>query len=122
MATFMEAMHAARNGKRVRRGPGWNWCIFRSTVFCSVTESENKLSQMVLTDGMLDNDWEIEQPSRNYTFMEAVEMMKRGKVMRSPNNISTIYDPISTYFYSTCGVRSSFLMCEIDGKWTEVEP
>lgn len=78
---FMEAMEAARGGKRVRRCDGilktgwWHWGNKELT-----SEAGGSIT---VHEANLDARWEIEQPpAQTYTFLQAVEMMKAGKLMK----------------------------------------
>jgi hypothetical protein len=81
MASFMEAMKAAREGKRVRAPHGeWMKAASRHMVWADPRERDN---YVLLTLDMMNLDWEIEQPPpKRYTFLEAVAMMEQGKRMR----------------------------------------
>jgi hypothetical protein len=82
MATFMEAMQAAREGKRVRCNRAhWMKADGRFMVWSPELDD-----CVYLTLDMFDAEWEIEQPpSKRYTFLEAVALMEQHKarVMKS---------------------------------------
>jgi hypothetical protein len=84
MATFMEAMQAAREGKRVRPHPAYvingrwhHWDDGRLWIEAARTQPADVCAMY------LDCEWEIEQPPpKKYTFLEAVALMEQGKTMR----------------------------------------
>jgi hypothetical protein len=74
-------MKAAREGKRVKRENESCW-HFWDRERDRLSREPDK-TNCAINAGHLDARWEIEQPPpREYTFIEAVEMMKAGKKMR----------------------------------------
>jgi hypothetical protein len=110
MASFMEAMKAAREGKRVRCRANYRWCWWR----------EYRLEFVDgdcpwIADYVLDDVWEIE--SKKYTFLEAVALMEQGKTMLSPNGMRTKLR--STLLANENNGPKMLLLEEINGMWTE---
>jgi hypothetical protein len=116
MASFMEAMKAAREGKRVRAPHGeWMKAASRHMVWADPRERDN---YVLLTLDMVNLDWEIEQPPpKRYTFLEAVAMMEQGKTMLSPNGMRTKLR--STLLANENNGPKMLLLEEINGMWTE---
>ena len=115
MATFIEAMRAAREGMRIRRlyGPSESW-MRASKYNWMLDEANNPVQLNVYDDTRV---WEIEAPPpREYTFMEAIAMMEKGKKMRSTSGIYWIDD-----LHCLKEARDMPLhVNEMKGKWTEV--
>jgi hypothetical protein len=78
---FLAAMKAAREGKRVKRENESCW-HFWDRERDRLSREPDKTNCAINAEH-LDARWEIEQPPpREYTFLEAVEMMKAGQRMR----------------------------------------
>jgi hypothetical protein len=125
---FMTAMRAARDeGKRVRvvslvpdhRCPS-GWLRFRDDgkLICDEYASH----EWAITATILGSRWEVEQPKpKEYTFLEAVEMMKAGKTMNSPNGITTWLKD-GGRLDCINGPRTLLLNEIEEPKWTEYDP
>jgi hypothetical protein len=81
---FLAAMKAAREGKRVRPAVrpvnDDDWYYWASG---NLRRDDFEKPRAFICEGHLDARWEVEQPPpREYTFLEAVELMKAGKKMK----------------------------------------
>jgi hypothetical protein len=77
---FLAAMKAAREGKKVRPVGEEDWKYWAGG---NLRTDDFEKPRAFICERYLDARWEIEQPPpREYTFIEAVEMMKAGKKMR----------------------------------------
>jgi hypothetical protein len=81
---FLAAMKAAREGKRVRPAVrpvnDDDWYYWASG---NLRRDDFEKPRAFICEGHLDARWEVEQPPpREYTFLEAVELMKAGQRMR----------------------------------------
>jgi hypothetical protein len=125
MATFMEAMQAAREGKRVRPHPDcvingrWHrWGDGRLWIEASRTHPADVCAMY------LDCEWEIEQPPpKRYTFLEAVALMEQHKVSRIRSVLSGHQFHLVSYdslLFSRVAQRGPTIQ-EIQGQWEEVQ-
>ena len=119
MASFTEAMAAARQGKRVRCRD-WSAKIWAEWKMDHLL-FENNGNDIYIDATVIDGPWEIESPS--YSFLEAVEMMEKepGKKMRSRLGQIWFYtNGIIVRYGSECAFPNALSPLEIRGKWTEV--
>jgi hypothetical protein len=111
MATFMEAMQAARDGKRVRPTGGF-WCHWYAECLRIVDSAPAGITNSIF------GEWEIETPPpKRYSFVEAVALMEQGKTMISPNGMRTKLR--STLLANENNGPKMLLLEEINGLWTE---
>lgn len=117
MATFMEAMLAARDGKKVR-APTRRWVTFVGGI---LTYADSEGGTAPLFSNYISDYWEIyPDPPREYDFMEAVEMMEKGKKIKSLQS-GMIHWWNNGYMTVTPG-GLALHADEIKGKWVEVSP
>lgn len=118
MATFLEAMQAAREGKRVTVRP-LQWMKYHNGSMWYESGNAVHLDPFIITN---NHEWQIEPPPpREYTFLEAVEMMEKGKKMKCLNS-EWIYSNDSSGFVGADLCRSGLPIADIKGKWIEVQP
>jgi hypothetical protein len=77
---FLAAMRAAREGKKVRPVGEEDWKYWAGG---NLRTDDFEKPRAFICERYLDARWEVEQPPpREYTFLEAVEMMTAGKKMK----------------------------------------
>lgn len=77
---FWEAMKALEEGKKVRKSE-WDpkYYLVKDKNSGNIVDEENNLH----ADCKQYDDWELyEEPVKQYNFLEAVHLMKKGNVMR----------------------------------------
>lgn len=119
MATFMEAMQAARAGRlvKIKDLKDWNYWDNILQCLCDVATQD----VIYIDDQILDSEYEIgpmTTKEKEYTFLEAVEMMKQGKVMKSAESLHTFR---SSYDRMKADSDRWLWFSEIEGKWIEVK-
>jgi hypothetical protein len=134
MATFMEAMQAARDGKRVRmkhHQSGWfKWIVGKFTEHGCLTSQDGGCPN--ISSMALDGEWEIEQPPpKKYSFLEAVALMEQGKTMRP---VSVGHDDVrhtfevrrhrsaNRFFVVGSTTEMGMSLPEIQSEWEEAQP
>jgi hypothetical protein len=129
MATFMEAMQAAREGRRVRfavnTGHGrWVKRHHLDTNGLVWDMGGNGYDYILLTLDLLDKTWEIEQPPpKRYSFLEAVALMEQHKVSRIRSVLSGHQFHLVSYnsLLFSHGAQRGPTIQEIQGQWEEVQ-